>query len=209
MESNLWSFFKCQRCGQCCEKMGLPWNGHNIEKMAEFLEMSSEDLMTRYYGDITIEDGEISTNLDFGLTTPCQFLGKDKTCQIYPVRPNECKAYPIETDFGRCGVDCPAIKVIDEKEADKEEDCPMEPMESIYLLFENPEEKGLFNPPFAYLCLGICSRVELLGNEHIALSAQCISVAEIEWWARYIKKHLDRVVKEAEEKFGKVKKRNG
>jgi Fe-S-cluster containining protein len=182
--------------------LGLPWNGNNIEKMAEFLEMSPEDLVTRYYGDITMEDGEEFINLDFGLTTPCPFLRKDKTCQIYPVRPNECKAYPIETDFGRCGVDCPAMKVIEEKE----EDSAMEP---IYLLVENPEEKGVPSPPFGYICLGSCSHIELLGNEHIALSPQCISVAEIEWWAGYIRKHLDRVVKEAGEKFGKAKKRNG
>jgi Fe-S-cluster containining protein len=173
--------------------------------MAEFMGMSPEDLVTQYYGNITIEDGEEFINLDLGLRTPCQFLGKDKACQIYPVRPNECKAYPMETDFGRCGVDCPAMKVIDEIESEKEEGSAVEP---IYLLFENPEENGILNPPFAYLCLGSFSRVELLDNKHIALSAQCISVAEIEWWAGYIRKHLDRVVKEAEEKFGKAKKRN-
>ena len=202
MEQDRWSLFKCQRCGQCCRKSGLPWDPNNIQKMSEFLKMESEDLVTHYYEDIIYwKNGKIFIRPDQTRRKPCPFLGEGNNCQIYPVRPNGCKAYPIETDFGRCGVDCPAMKVIDEIESENEEDSATEPIEPIYLLFENPEENGILNPPYAYLCLGRYSRVELFGNEHIALSAKCTSVSEVKWWADRIKKHLDRVIQEAEEKF--------
>ena len=44
---------------------------------------------------------------------PCPFLrdgGDKKKCGVYPVRPNGCRVYPFETDFGRQGVDCLAAK---------------------------------------------------------------------------------------------------
>jgi len=113
MKQDRWSLFKCQRCGQCCEKLGLPWYSDNIEKMAEFLKVIPEDLVTRYYGDIVIENGERCVKFDETRRTPCPFLQEDKTCQVYPVRPKGCKAYPIETDFGRNGVDCPAMEIVD------------------------------------------------------------------------------------------------
>lgn len=120
MEEDRWSLFKCQQCGQCCEKLGLSWDPNNIEKMAEFLNMDLEDLVTRYYGDIYWENGERFIRWDQTKRKPCPFLGEDKNCRIYPVRPKGCKAYPIDTDFGRCGIDCPGMKIVDETDSEEE-----------------------------------------------------------------------------------------
>lgn len=207
MEQNRWSLFKCQRCGQCCEKSGLPWDPNNIQKISEFLKMDSEDFVTRYYEDIIYrKNGKIFIRPDQTRRKPCPFLGEDKNCQIYPVRPNGCKAYPIETDFGRCGVDCPGMKIIDEMDLDHNEEDYV--MDTIYLLFKNPEEKGNACASFAYICIGTYSRPEICGREHIALSAQCNSYEEVKWWVTILRKHLRRVLKEAKNNFRKTGPRN-
>lgn len=208
METDRWSLFKCQRCGQCCEKSGLPWDPNNIQKISEFLKMDSEDLVTRYYGDIYWENSERFIRWDKTRRKPCPFLGEDKNCQIYPVRPNGCKAYPIDTDFGRCGVDCPGMKILDAMDSSTEKSGD-QPLDTIDLLFENPEEKGITHPPFAYICLGNYSRTTILGHEHIVLSAECTSYDEVKWWVGRLKKHLNNVLKEAKRKFAKANKKPG
>lgn len=201
MEQDRWSLFKCQRCGKCCEKLGLPWNPDNVQKMAEFLKISSEELVIRYYGDIFWENGERFIRWDQTKRKPCPFLTEDKNCKIYPVRPKGCKAYPIETDFGRSGVDCPGMKIIDEIDSEEERD---QPLGTIYLLFDNPEEKGILHPPFAYICLGSYSRPEICGRERITLSARCNSYEEVKWNVNLLKKYLANVLKEAKKKFRKA-----
>ncbi len=73
MEQERWSLFKCQRCGQCCEQLGLPWDGHDIEKMAKFLEMNPEDLTIKYYGEPFIENDRRFDQRDQDLRTPSLF----------------------------------------------------------------------------------------------------------------------------------------
>ena len=207
MEQNRWSLFKCQRCGQCCEKSGLPWDPNNIQKMSEFLKMDSEDFVTRYYEDIIYrKNGKIFIRPDQTRRKPCPFLGEDKNCQIYPVRPNGCKAYPIDTHLGRCGVDCPGMKIVDEIDLEGEEEDKL--MDGIYLLFVNPEKEGIPCAPFAYICLGSYSRIEIREKEHIALSARCNSIQEVKCCVTILRKHLRRVLKEAKNNFRKADPRN-
>lgn len=81
--------------------------------MAKFLNTQIDDIIERYYGKIIEKDGERFIEKYKGdRRTPCPFLGGDKTCKIYSVRPDPCKAYPLQTDFGRCGIDCPGMKRI-------------------------------------------------------------------------------------------------
>lgn len=126
--SPLWASFKCQQCGQCCEKLGLPWpSGRNLEEMAKFLKIDPDDIIEQYYGKIVEDNGnKFIEKYREDRRTPCPFLGSDKNCKIYPVRPDPCRTYPLDTDFGRCGIDCPGMKSIldDEKlqEEEKEEE---------------------------------------------------------------------------------------
>lgn len=107
--SSRWSSFKCRRCGQCCENLGLPWPAGRLEEMAKFLNMDPDDLIRRYYGEIVEKDGKkFVEKYQENRRTPCPFLQSNKNCAIYLVRPNPCRAYPLDTDFGRCGIDCPA-----------------------------------------------------------------------------------------------------
>ncbi len=100
------------------------------------------------------------------------------------------------------------MKIVDEAHSE-EEKLEDKLIDKIYLLFVNREDEGISCPPFAYICLGSYSRPDICGTEHIAVSAKCTSYEEVKWWAAFIRKHLNRVVKEAEEKFGKAEKYGG
>ena len=182
MEQERLSLFKCQRCGQCCEKLGLPWDVDNIEKMAEFLNMNPEHLVTRYYGNIFMENGERSVELDCNRATPCPFLGKDKSCQIYPVRPRAC-----ETFEGSSICDCPAMKIVDETDFEEEG----EKMSTFYLEFF-PESKpnGLPCAPFAEIRLRSWSTDEEGG---VILASMIHSFQELKWWLDIIRKDCDAI----------------
>ncbi|MDD2902340.1 MAG: YkgJ family cysteine cluster protein [Syntrophales bacterium] len=110
MKSKIWEFFECQRCGKCCEQLGLPWDPFKVHEIAEYLDINLDELITRYYGSIIEKDGEKFYELRDELTRPCRLLGKDKSCLIHQVKPGPCEDYPIETDFGDSGIDCPAYK---------------------------------------------------------------------------------------------------
>ena len=207
MRSSKWSLFKCQRCGQCCEKSGLPWDPWKSEEIAKFLKMDFEDFFTRYYGKTVMKKGKKYFQLNPNRTTHCPFLGKDKSCHIYPVRPYSCEHYPVDTDFGRCGVDCPAMKIVNAavSSSEKEED-PL--LDTTYLLFENPEEKGILHPPFGYICVGSYSRPTFFGHEHIGLTAECNSVTEVEWWVKSLKGYLDKCLEDFKRELAQAKKKS-
>lgn len=146
MRSSRWASFKCQRCGQCCEGLGLPWpSGRNLKEMAKFLKIQPNGLIVQYYGKIVEEDGkEFVEKYEEDRRTPCPFLGDDKNCRIYPVRPDPCRLYPIDTDFGRCGIDCPGMEnIFNDVKMQKEEDMT----HSLDLLFLKPLKAQLPGPP--------------------------------------------------------------
>ena len=111
--SGLWEEFTCQRCGRCCEKIGLPYDPSRVSMMAEFLKIPEEELITRYYG-LLLPEGT-SWISDDRKRTPCPFLereGAGSRCAIYPVRPEGCRAFPVETRLGTGGVDCPGAALL-------------------------------------------------------------------------------------------------
>ena len=111
--------FQCRRCGRCCKRLGVPWPWQlsKLDAIAEFLKISKADLISRYYGDFVTAEREISDKSDRRRRKPCPFLGKDGSCQIYPVRPIECEAHPFDIDSSKSstfdsfiGIDCPALE---------------------------------------------------------------------------------------------------
>lgn len=113
-----WKYFKCQQCGKCCEEIGLPYDPERISEMAKFINMSLDQMWEKYYGKIIQEGDKKLWESEDHKRTPCLFFKStegEKSCLIYPVRPKGCKLYPIDTDFGRGNVDCPAAKIVDEK----------------------------------------------------------------------------------------------
>ena len=108
-----WDLFECQRCGMCCTEIGLPYDPNMIHDIAQFLELTVDQVIEKYYGRWTSDHkGWISEDHK---RTPCPFLmadGDRNVCAIYPVRPLGCRIYPFETDGGRQGVDCPGAEIV-------------------------------------------------------------------------------------------------
>jgi len=114
--NQLWKYFKCQQCGKCCEQLGLPLpdpRENDFKKMKDFLQISEEDIISQYYGEIFYKNGKKMFRSNNEKRRPCQFLTENKKCRIYSVRPNPCRKYPLDTDGGRGNVDCPAMNTID------------------------------------------------------------------------------------------------
>jgi Fe-S-cluster containining protein len=110
-----WIYFECQKCGKCCIEIGLPYDPYRINEIARFLSLSIEEALDKYYGAIQ-EDGTRAS--EDHKRTPCPFITKDNSnniCSIYDVRPEGCRLYPLDTDGGRQGVECPAAKIVFEK----------------------------------------------------------------------------------------------
>jgi len=160
--------------------------------------MDSEDFVIRYYEDIIYrKNGKIFIRPDQTRRKPCPFLGEDKNCQIYPVRPNGCKAYPIDTDFGRCGVDCPGMKIVDE--ADFEEEG--EKMSELYLeFFPELKPNGLPCAPFAEIRLRSWSTDEEGG---VILASMIHSFQELKSQLNIIRKDCDAIERIGRKNFHK------
>lgn len=84
--------FKCTECGQCCTgSPGYVWVGDDeIKLMAEHLKISVSEFARRYLRRVGNRWSLIELakqNFD------CIFL-KDKKCQIYSVRPKQCRTFP-------------------------------------------------------------------------------------------------------------------
>ncbi|MEI8124617.1 MAG: YkgJ family cysteine cluster protein [Parachlamydiaceae bacterium] len=83
--------FKCTECGQCCTGgPGYAWvTKEEIETIASHLGMTVKDFGKRYlrsvYGRYSLVEKKE--------TYDCIFL-KDKKCQIYQVRPTQCRTFP-------------------------------------------------------------------------------------------------------------------
>lgn len=105
-----WDHFKCKKCGKCCIGIGLPWPGHCLGEIAKFLKITPAELITKYIGRIVEKDGKkLIYRYGEDEDIRCPFLSSNNLCSIYEVRPDGCRLYPIETDFGRCGIDCPGF----------------------------------------------------------------------------------------------------
>lgn len=110
MNSSAPKYFKCTQCGKCCRKLGLPYDPDRIHEMAHYLGITIDELIEKCYGNVTITSGKRFWTRDWRKGRPCPFLKEDNTCGIYSVRPNACRAFPTQTDFGDCGVGCPGLK---------------------------------------------------------------------------------------------------
>lgn len=83
--------FKCTECGQCCTGApGYTWvSDAEILAIAEHLGLSPEDFGKKY---LRLVNGHFAL-LERPVTYDCIFL-KDKKCEIYQLRPKQCRTFP-------------------------------------------------------------------------------------------------------------------
>ncbi len=89
--------FECTGCGNCCSGPGegFIWcTAPEIKFIGEFLKLPQDELRRRFLRKVgyrtTIIEEPYSKNCIFLKTENC-----GKQCQIYSVRPNQCRTWPF------------------------------------------------------------------------------------------------------------------
>lgn len=81
----------CKQCGNCCQ-----WGGHvhlinaDIKKISKFLGVSEREFINKYTCLTSNRQGLSLIEHEDGR---CIFLS-DKSCQVYQVRPAQCRDFP-------------------------------------------------------------------------------------------------------------------
>ncbi len=90
--------FSCE--GNCCRgESGYIWlKGADIKAISAFLEIGLDDFknnyVKKYYNGYSLK--EIKVNEEY----QCVFFDeKNKRCEIYPVRPTQCRTFPFWKHF--------------------------------------------------------------------------------------------------------------
>lgn len=83
--------FKCTECGQCCTGTpGYTWiTEQEAVEIANFLNISLELFAKKYVRTVDRKLALLEDPRNFD----CIFL-KDRKCQVYPVRPKQCRTFP-------------------------------------------------------------------------------------------------------------------
>lgn len=83
--------FECTGCGKCCTgNPGYIWlDEDEVEAIAAYLDLTLQEFGQKYLRRVK---GRLSL-LEMPRSYDCVFL-KEKQCQIYPVRPTQCKTFP-------------------------------------------------------------------------------------------------------------------
>jgi Fe-S-cluster containining protein len=106
--------FECTQCGNCCRNLGeythVYLGERDVRAIAEHLGLSREAFLARYCRE---DSGWIVLRMD---EPACPFLGPDRRCSIYPVRPKQCATWPFWKENlersrweGEISADCPGI----------------------------------------------------------------------------------------------------
>ena len=86
----------CTSCGNCCKKIAPDISNEDIKRISSYLSLSTEEFIQKYLKKTTEDRFQFKD-------TPCIFLQQNR-CEIYKVRPEECKNYPyLQKDIStRC-----------------------------------------------------------------------------------------------------------
>ena len=84
---------ECDFCGRCCREIPVQIDIDEVERISEYLGISTQKFIKKY---------TVLRDVGFGeklyLKTPCPFL-KNNRCTIYPLRPRVCRTYPFIADI--------------------------------------------------------------------------------------------------------------
>jgi Fe-S-cluster containining protein len=104
----------CLQCANCCTTIGPLLTQKDIERIAKFKRMKPGEFVDSFL--------RIDEDQDYVFKEmPCVFLGEDKYCSIYEVRPKACREYPHTDRSNQQGIlsltsknvlICPAVAYI-------------------------------------------------------------------------------------------------
>jgi Fe-S-cluster containining protein len=102
----------CTKCANCCRTLQPVLGDEDISRIAAHVDMAQDKFIATY-----LERDEERDRYRIK-ATPCPFLGADRRCTIYAVRPEKCRGYPFtdKPDFAfstithaNNAVVCPAV----------------------------------------------------------------------------------------------------
>lgn len=88
LHNELFSNYDCNKCRNCCKMYHGNIPVEDLEKDAEYLGMSKEELIDKF-----LEWDEIERNYQTK-HKPCDFLQEDGSCKLGDCKPENCKKYP-------------------------------------------------------------------------------------------------------------------
>jgi Fe-S-cluster containining protein len=110
--------FECLGCGNCCSgpEQGYIWvTRPEVKLIADFLRLPAYQVRKKFLKRL----GFKLSIIEQPVTKNCIFLksiNSKKFCQIYPVRPNQCRSWPFwpnnlssPDDWNRAAGKCPGI----------------------------------------------------------------------------------------------------
>lgn len=83
----VWAHIDCRTCANCCKTRHPTFSRIELQRIAEYLGMTLEELRARYL-EFDRDVGKHTTR-----ELPCPFL-QGTLCSIYEVRPAVCAGYP-------------------------------------------------------------------------------------------------------------------
>jgi len=85
--------FFCRKCGKCCREVSVSAEYFlvNINRIAKYIREDPDNLRKHIVN--LIRKGKTK------VIKLCPFLTSDNTRRIYPIRPEPCRAYSLNTDF--------------------------------------------------------------------------------------------------------------
>lgn len=95
----LFSQYDCSRCRNCCKKYRGTIPQEDLERDAEYLNLSVEELKKLYLEEKPASDGTGYNTKNI----PCDFLEENGDCLLGDCKPSACSLYPYTNQPGRMG----------------------------------------------------------------------------------------------------------
>lgn len=117
LHEEAFSHINCLECAHCCKTISPRFKTPDIKRISRHLGMKESVFIETFLR--LDEDGDYVVQ-----HSPCPFLNTDNSCNIYEVRPGDCKNYPYtdsrefikrpQTTYQNATV-CPAVYYVLEK----------------------------------------------------------------------------------------------
>jgi len=110
--------FKCFQCGRCCQISGFVRVEENEAKeIARYLGISLAELRQRYTTTMRLDGKDVEILRDHPGTTRCIFLDEKNRCIVHPVKPKQCRTFPLEWKTPGAHLYCAGLQAMRKKSA--------------------------------------------------------------------------------------------
>ncbi|MHC5067803.1 MAG: YkgJ family cysteine cluster protein [Planctomycetota bacterium] len=110
--------FSCTQCGDCCG--GEPGNvfvsDEEVRALADHVGLDEAAFRRRYTRVVHRDGGQYTSIIDVAPSYDCVFFTRGAGCQVYPLRPRQCRTWPFwrsnlatRADWDEAAQACPGM----------------------------------------------------------------------------------------------------